>query len=236
MRTVLLVSHNMAAIQGLCDHALLLSAGQLVMEGPANDVVDRYVRDLNAATGVQRHADVSLAKHPGRPAACQPLVRRLRILAGDGTLANGIPVGAEVAFELEYRNEEAIAGLGFAIILCTDTGQRLGVLHSRIQSQLHVPGCRHGRILCHVPELPLLPGTYRVDIEVRNWGQLIDSIEQATLFSVLENDYFGTGRLPDRKWGAVAWGCQWSHRTLESPRIDSTGDDASAAPQYSSSV
>jgi len=42
-RTVLFVSHNMAAVRTLCPRALLLDAGRLVVMGPSDEVIVRYV-------------------------------------------------------------------------------------------------------------------------------------------------------------------------------------------------
>ena len=42
-RTVLFVSHNMAAVRGLCKTGLLLNNGQVNFQGAANDVVDKYL-------------------------------------------------------------------------------------------------------------------------------------------------------------------------------------------------
>src|SRR3989339_1683007 len=42
-RTVLFVSHNMAAIQQLCQKGILLSKGQLTYNGTSNDAVNQYI-------------------------------------------------------------------------------------------------------------------------------------------------------------------------------------------------
>ena len=42
-RTVLFVSHNMAAIQSLCTRAIYLDRGHLVREGPAREIVSHYL-------------------------------------------------------------------------------------------------------------------------------------------------------------------------------------------------
>ena len=47
-RTVLFVSHNMAAIAGLCGHALVLSSGQLVASNDVGPSIDQYMRASNA--------------------------------------------------------------------------------------------------------------------------------------------------------------------------------------------
>ena len=45
-RTVLFVSHNMAAVQTLCLRALLLQAGSIIASGPAQDIVVAYEDSL----------------------------------------------------------------------------------------------------------------------------------------------------------------------------------------------
>jgi len=47
-RTVLFVSHNMAAVRSLCSRGLLLDQGKLVASGPVESVLFRYTRALTA--------------------------------------------------------------------------------------------------------------------------------------------------------------------------------------------
>src|SRR5262245_50952554 len=44
-RTVLFVSHNMAAVKALCPRVLLLDHGRVASDGPADAVIDRYIVD-----------------------------------------------------------------------------------------------------------------------------------------------------------------------------------------------
>ncbi len=44
-RTVLLVSHNMAAIQTICERSIWIDEGQIVFSGPSNLTVDKYLSD-----------------------------------------------------------------------------------------------------------------------------------------------------------------------------------------------
>ena len=48
-RTVLFVSHNMSAVQSFCPRCVLLQAGELVDDGAAMEVVQRYLTDYSAA-------------------------------------------------------------------------------------------------------------------------------------------------------------------------------------------
>src|SRR5213078_4708689 len=47
-RTLVFVSHNMSAIESLCERAVLLDHGRIVDDGPARDVVREYLRAVEA--------------------------------------------------------------------------------------------------------------------------------------------------------------------------------------------
>ena len=59
-RTVLFVSHNMAAVTALCSRAVLLENGSLVESGPTRDVTDAYLRR-------GREASIHASRRPRRP-------------------------------------------------------------------------------------------------------------------------------------------------------------------------
>ncbi len=49
-------------------------------------------------------------------------------------------------------------------------------------------------IVCRVERLPIMPGTYTVDLSLRARGELQDKVFQAATFEVLPGDYFGSGK------------------------------------------
>src|SRR5262249_48717678 len=78
-RTVLFVSHNIAAVENLCSSAILLSSGRLVTKGITSSVVQEYQmsvrrgpatplgeRDDRQGSGVVRFTSISLADKTGR--------------------------------------------------------------------------------------------------------------------------------------------------------------------------
>ena len=66
-RTVLFVSHNMAAIRSLCTAAMLLDAGQIVMRDNASNVTDSYLKStVGAAVNFIETADIPRAGHVGK--------------------------------------------------------------------------------------------------------------------------------------------------------------------------
>ncbi len=58
-RTILFVSHNMAAVQALCRSGFLLNRGKLVYQGGSGEVVARYLNPDSALTGGFKRLTVS---------------------------------------------------------------------------------------------------------------------------------------------------------------------------------
>jgi len=65
-RTVLFVSHNMVAVQSLCQRALLMSEGRLVDEGSPTAIVTQYLREAFGSNGARQWDDIQTA--PGTDA------------------------------------------------------------------------------------------------------------------------------------------------------------------------
>ena len=61
-RTVLFVSHNMAAVKSLCRNGIVLSNGQLAYKGTAEECIDYYLKDNQIVTGNLMKDNVSYKK------------------------------------------------------------------------------------------------------------------------------------------------------------------------------
>jgi lipopolysaccharide transport system ATP-binding protein len=96
-RTVLFVSHNMQAMTQLCDRALLLDGGRIVLDGPSSDVVAHYLQ-TTAGTGAER-------TWPDDKAPGDDLIRlrSVRIVDSGGATADYIDVREPVGIELRFR-------------------------------------------------------------------------------------------------------------------------------------
>jgi len=98
-RTVLFVSHNMAAVARLCDRAILLKGGQLALDGDATEVVAHYLQHESGAGSTRSWPDPASA--PG-----QGLVklREVRVVGESGTVLDAAdirrPVGIEITFDV----------------------------------------------------------------------------------------------------------------------------------------
>lgn len=97
-RTVLFVSHNMAAISRLCKRALLIEDGVVTMRGDAPAIVSGYLNRGGCEQGAREWKDV--ATRPGDEAA---RLCAVRVRNQAGSLVDAIDVCEPVAVELEFE-------------------------------------------------------------------------------------------------------------------------------------
>lgn len=98
-RTVLFVSHNMAAVKTLCNRGIVLANGQLIYENRQLEAVSFYQTNNNTRATFEHHDDVSSA--PGNE-NIRVLKFIIRPLTGDS-----ISISTGVSFEMIFFNQKA---------------------------------------------------------------------------------------------------------------------------------
>ncbi len=96
-RTVIFVSHNMAAVAGLCSRALLLDEGTLRADGAPRDVIPQY---LSSSLSMQHQREWTGDDAPGGE---KLRLRRLRVLPLDRAAAAPIDVRTPLEVCVEYQ-------------------------------------------------------------------------------------------------------------------------------------
>src|SRR3984885_2584606 len=215
-RTVLFVSHNMAAGENLCQRAVVLEHGRLVFEGSAKDAVQCYLNNRSDARGSDQHiVDLLLAQH--RRAIVAPLLKRLELFTDHGRpLTEGLPIGSRLTLLVHFELPRAPTSFNMGIGFNNAFGQRIFTAHSYFEPH-RPPGEYVGAqvFTCDIPSLTFVQGDYSLRIWLEIGNSLADEIDDATFITVLESDYYGTGKVP---WnGAVVMRHRW---TLGSPAPD----------------
>jgi lipopolysaccharide transport system ATP-binding protein len=96
-RTVIFVSHSMSAILRLCDRAILLDHGRVVVDGPTHEAVRRYLESGPGRTSSREWADPATA--PGDDVA---RLKSVRIVPEGGGSAEEIDIRRPIDVEVEY--------------------------------------------------------------------------------------------------------------------------------------
>jgi lipopolysaccharide transport system ATP-binding protein len=209
-RTILFVSHNMVAVEHLCNKGLMLSGGKVVFSGSAKEASDHYIASFASASGADEGSSIDLRAAPGRPKKFRQILNHLELFTNDGEpVVGGLKIGAAlrvcVAFKLEKPASEVHVQLSFD----NDLGQRIFVASSTLQpdwQDLKQSGDQ--KFICDIPNLTLVPGGYRIKILLDVAGMLVDCVWDAARLTVLDSDFYGTGRwVPDS--GFLVMKQQW---------------------------
>ena len=195
-RTVVFVSHNMAAVENLCTRGVVLHQGRLCFDGSSKDAIQHYLNSLTTVSGTGHILDLDGVGD--RRSIVAPLLRRMEFFTDhEQPLGEGLPIGSrlkvKVSFDLPTLTANFNIGLGFN----NSYGQRIFTAHSMFEPNRWEKE-QSGRqvVSCEIPSFTLMPGEYAVKVWLDLKGREADAIEDAAKITVLESDFYGTGKVP----------------------------------------
>lgn len=212
-RTVLFVSHNLAAIQALCSRAILLENGKLAQQGSPADVVGGYLKKN------WQLAEQELAGRTDRTGNGKIRFSSVEYLSESGDRLEGLQTGRTGAINLTLDNTtgEDQSGISVNVGISDEQGTRVCLLSTTMSDSttgtIPVTG---GVVRFELPRVPLVTGRYSLTLYATAQNEVADWVIDAAVMDVAEGDYFGTGRTPPAGQGKVLV----SHRSsFHSPEV-----------------
>jgi homopolymeric O-antigen transport system ATP-binding protein len=206
-RTVLFVSHNMSAIQALCQRALWLHEGRVAEDGPAAPVSQRYLASVND------RAVADLASRSDRQGDGSVRLTGVTITAADGSAL--ITSGSRLKIVLDYESAAPVRRLNMVIGLYTETGLGVYGLDSEAAGGLPSVLPPRGSVTCVTGPLNLTAGPCIVNVAVVKAGELVDYVAAAARLTIETEDFYGTGRTPARDWMVAMLQHRWTAGSQE---------------------
>jgi homopolymeric O-antigen transport system ATP-binding protein len=209
-RTILFVSHQMAAVESLCDVAYVLEGGRVAQRGKTAEVIDAYLSSIpmSGTTPLSQRAD--------RQGNGKLRFTDITLLADNGTPIAVAQSGKDVLFSVGYSSVNGnLHNVQMSVNLNTPSGQCMLVLDSEMVGVDFSAIPATGRFSCRVNRFPLAPGQYSITLFSRVNGSIADWVQQAMLLSVEAGDFFGTGRLPLPSHGGFLTPQQWQLESAE---------------------
>jgi ABC-type polysaccharide/polyol phosphate transport system ATPase subunit len=158
--TILFISHDLTAVEQLCDAAMLLRGGVKVAEGLPADVVSAYHRQLVSAA--------RSAEGDAPPGGSSPALK-LTNLTLHSPLSATVPIfrsADPVIVRLKFTASERLVHVRFEVSFYSSDGRLLyATLESTGDEDIRPPG---GVVEFVVPSLPLQPGAYYVGAVARD--------------------------------------------------------------------
>lgn len=191
-RTVLFVSHNMAAIKNLCPRSIHLYNGEKIADGSSLDVIDEYIRNLDA--NIQEN---DLARRKDRKGSGDIIIKNVRFYNEAYNLVNSINSGQKCIIEISYESRSGIPNpnIIFGITIYSH-GCPLINLSSGLNGMPFQKLNPVGNVYCFVSSLPLSPGIYSYNVICSLSSGVIDHVIDAGRIIVNEFDFLEMGKLP----------------------------------------
>jgi len=197
-RTVVVVSHGLGEMRTFCDRAAWLSHGELIDEGPAALIVDKYIEEGHNArpvtAGGMRHGSGEIQ------------VEKVELLDSHGLDLRQFATGDQLTIRLHWRATRPIERPVFSCSLSSLDGMHVWAHHTWDAEFIPAELRGAGTIDVSIPALALQPGTFDLNTSIVD-DALAHSYDQwvkAVRFDVLH------GR-PRESGGLVTLGSRWNN-------------------------
>jgi lipopolysaccharide transport system ATP-binding protein len=211
-RTVLFVSHNMAAIENLCKRAIWIDGGKIASDGPAKEVIAEYLATFKAAQA----AGLDFQNIERRRGTGEVRFTSMEFLDGNHQPKNIICCGDSLTIRLNYLAEKNVLGAHFGIEIFTDLGTLVASINtwsSGFEIPVVTPG--EGTVDLHLSALNLMPSRYFISLWIASVGpKHYDKLDYCGTLDVETSDFYGSGRGMDRKYGVMLFPCHWEMNSL----------------------
>lgn len=219
-RTILFVSHNLAAIQNLCSRALWVQDGRAIEDGQPAAVVADYLKAATMFVGEKIWDDPSEA-----PGGEEVRLHAIRLIPEDDTTVELMNTGTPLVIEVQYWSLKPDTKLSLSMAVYNQ--EEICVFSSNSASEQTWENKSYPsglfRTQCHIPGNMLNDGGYRVSLLViKDSATVVHREDDALVFDIQDNVEDRNGWYG--KWaGVIRPRLYWSTELLATPPFrDST--------------
>ncbi len=205
-RTVLFVSHDLGAIQSLCRRSLLLNGGEIMADGPTEQVVYNYIASKEISGNASRGYTVFNDEFRNNVR-----FNSVKTMGCDGNIADEIRSGDGIIFEIELESEFRIIKPFIDILFKDEMDRNIAVISSYFghKGEINIDGLSQVRV--EIGMVNLVPGNYYIDMFIHSSNQRIALKERAICVQVIPSDFLGTGKMPPKSLGPVCFQSNWEY-------------------------
>ena len=207
-RTVLFVSHNLAAVEHLCSRCIWIDGGEVRMDSESREVIQAYMGTVAGEETV--NSDLSAIQD--RRGNGDVRYRALEYLSSDREPLRVVRAGDSIVMRFCYHAKTAVPYTSFGFRLYTELGTlitEVGTCHHGIAIPIVEPG--DGYLELEIGCLNLLPGRYHMSLWITGVGDVIhDGVEHGVTLEVEDANIYGSGRRFDSRFGILYFPQQWS--------------------------
>lgn len=223
-RTVLFVSHNMAAVAHLCRQCMVLNCCSLYFTGQPRDAIAAYL-DLSKPQETHHSPGYVYLAHRVNPCLDHPpLIRAIRLLNDKQQSTQHFEMGSALSMEIFVSGLTGFSEAHVGVMIRSALNQRVCSINTGMTcDHLNSERCPTEKATLHIPKIYLVPGRYSIDLSVaqKSSGR-IDYVEEAIDFNVIGADVYGSGYEVHNGFGVFYLDGKWTIENAqnESPPVE----------------
>lgn len=194
-RTVILVSHQIPAIQNLCDRCILMDRGNLVKDGKTRDVLTTYLAKS------QELGSTNLCDRTDRSGEGRARVTAVSMVDTSGNQLMEAVSGSDVILRISYSTAagKLLKNCLLNIDISGELRSFIGI-STALTSNTPLVISGEGHIDCLIPNWPLMGGKYNLSVYLECEGEAQDVVDDAKVIDTVDGDFFGTGKAYHSGW------------------------------------
>ena len=167
--TIVFVSHDMTAVERLCNRVFFLSQGEIRASGDPHDVIGEYYQTVVFSQGGETGDDNRVAAGGNGRAA---EILGVRFLDRDGVEVDSIATGQPMIARIEYCAHRRIEDPVFELLFYS-ADNRLHCQYSTATGSERIPFLQgRGMVEIECDELGLTPGVFKIDASLASRGAM----------------------------------------------------------------
>lgn len=205
-RTVLFVSHNMAALSNLCTSAIVLNEGSIQYpKGNVEHAIQYYLGQR------KQKSNLKLVDRTDREGEMKIQLKDIEILDHHNRATDLVISGRKIKFNVYYKSNVPylLKNVGIAISITRSDGFLITVLANEIADSLFCDVTGEGFFSCELEKLSIMSGSYSINLMIRQNGIIQDWIQEAAFFSIEEGDFYNTGKVIPQSHKGVLLEQKW---------------------------
>jgi lipopolysaccharide transport system ATP-binding protein len=198
-RTVLFVSHNMAAVKSLCTRGIVLENGTSVFEGTAEESVDFYLSNTHNLSSVP------LNKRSDKKGNGKLEIKDIYLTTENGIRIGEVNTGQSCNIIFEYEKKISLDPKQFTVVIQFMDEQDI-LINTIATDEMgtifkNTDFSQKGKIIVEIPKLQFREGKYTMSYMIseklafNNPHKVIENLSNALIMNVLRGDYWNSGVL-----------------------------------------
>jgi len=186
-RTVLFVSHNLSAVEVLCNKGIILQKGKSITPYiDATKVINEYRRLVN-----NTNFNSDLSTRSDRKGTGNLRFTSIVFIDEKGDTINSVKCGVKLEILIGYIAKCSIKKVEPSIVISDLSGEDLTNLFSKMHAFSYEVDRGTGYFRCIIPKLSIPPGSYRVRLFAQSSHEILDWVTDAIELHVDHGSFYG---------------------------------------------